>query len=124
MDIFNEVGVCPQFNPIYDNLSVKEHLEFFGKLKGLRGQQLEEVIDFYLVNLQLFEFKNQRAGTLSGGNKRKLCVCISLVGNPSLLFLDEPSSGVDAISRRYMWNLISSSSNSKRSIILTTHSIQ
>jgi len=88
MGIFNEVGVCPQFNPIYDNLTVDEHLRFFGKLKGLTGDQLELVIEFYAKNLQLEEYIHQRAGTLSGGNKRKLCVCISLIGNPSLLFLD------------------------------------
>ena len=82
------------------------------------------MIKFYEKNLQIDEYTNQRAGTLSGGNKRKLCVCISLIGNPSLLFLDEPSAGVDAISRRYLWNILASSSHeAQRAIILTTHSI-
>ena len=110
MDIFNEVGVCPQFNAIYENLTVEEHLLFFGRLKGFNSVILSEVTDFYISNLQLEEYRHQRSGTLSGGNKRKLCVCISLIGNPSLLFLDEPSAGVDAISRRYLWNILSSSS--------------
>ena len=69
-------------------MTVNEHLTFFGKLKGLQGKYLEEIIGFYTKNLHLDEYKDQRAGTLSGGNKRKLCVCISLIGNPSLLFLD------------------------------------
>ena len=65
-----------------------------------------------------------RSNKLSGGNKRKLCVAMSLVGNPSLLFLDEPSAGVDLIARRFLWNVLHSSSAAKnKSIVLTTHSI-
>ena len=61
---------------------------------------------------------------LSGGNKRKLCVAMALVGNPALVFLDEPSAGVDPISRRFLWNVLHSSAEErKRSIVLTTHSI-
>jgi len=74
--------------------------------------------------LQLNEYKDVRSKKLSGGNKRKLCVAMSMVGNPSLIFLDEPSAGVDPIARRYLWNVLHSSSSLKnRSIVLTTHSI-
>jgi ATP-binding cassette, subfamily A (ABC1), member 3 len=77
-----------------------------------------------MTNLQLNEYKDVRSKKLSGGNKRKLCVAMSLVGNPSLVFLDEPSAGVDPIARRYLWNVLHSSSSLKnRSIVLTTHSI-
>ena len=65
-----------------------------------------------------------RSSKLSGGNKRKLCVAMSLIGNPSLIFLDEPSAGVDPIARRFLWNILHSSSSEKSSsIVLTTHSI-
>jgi len=77
-----------------------------------------------MSNLQLNEYKDVRSKKLSGGNKRKLCVAMSMVGNPSLIFLDEPSAGVDPIARRYLWNVLHSSSSLKnRSIVLTTHSI-
>jgi len=77
-----------------------------------------------LKNLQLDEYKSIKSHKLSGGNKRKLCVAMSLIGNPSLLFLDEPSAGVDPIARRFLWNVLHSSAlEKKRSIVMTTHSI-
>lgn len=74
-------------------------------------------------DLDLFRFKNVNAGLLSGGNKRKLSFAIATLGNPAVIFLDEPSSGMDPESRRFMWNAISkfSGKNSKNSVILTTH---
>jgi ATP-binding cassette, subfamily A (ABC1), member 3 len=109
-EIFTTVGVCPQFNPLYDELTTSEHLEFFAGIKGLSGDQAREITNFYMKNLQLDEYKDIRSKKLSGGNKRKLCVAMSLVGNPSLVFLDEPSAGVDPIARRYLWNILHSSS--------------
>lgn len=76
-----------------------------------------------MKDLDLFRFKNVNAGLLSGGNKRKLSFAIATLGNPAVIFLDEPSSGMDPESRRFMWNAISkfSGKNSKNSVILTTH---
>jgi len=74
--------------------------------------------------MQLSEYRKVRSAKLSGGNKRKLCVTMALIGNPSLVFLDEPSAGVDPIARRYLWNVLHSANSEKeRSIVLTTHSI-
>ena len=65
-----------------------------------------------------------RAGVLSGGNKRKMCVAMAMIGNPKVVFLDEPSAGVDPISRRYLWKcLTAATSSGKASMILTTHSM-
>lgn len=76
--------------------------------------------------MSLGEFENKRAGSLSGGNKRKLSVAIALVGNPPLLFMDEPSTGMDPVTRRVMWDVIADISTRRReaSIILTTHSME
>ena len=105
-------------------LTVEEHISFFAGLKGLQGNERQHLCDFYISQMQLAEYREVRAGKLSGGNKRKLCVTMALVGNPELVFLDEPSAGVDPIARRYLWNVLHSANQHKmRSIVLTTHSI-
>jgi len=74
----------------------------------------------------LSEFENKCAGTYSGGNKRKLSVAIAMLGNPPIVFLDEPSTGMDPEARRFMWNVISRISTKRKqsSVILTTHSME
>lgn len=76
--------------------------------------------------MQLKEFENVLAGTYSGGNKRKLSVAIAMLGNPPIVFLDEPSTGMDPGARRFMWDVISriSTLRKRSSIILTTHSME
>ena len=69
-------------------------------------------------------YKNIRAGVLSGGNKRKMCVGMAMIGNPEVVFFDEPSAGVDPISRRYLWKCLAVSAKSKNTaMVLTTHSM-
>jgi len=76
--------------------------------------------------MDLKKFENILAGTLSGGNKRKLSVAIAMLGNPPIIFLDEPSTGMDPGARRFMWDIISRVSTRRKqcSIILTTHSME
>eukprot|EP00501_MAST-03F_sp_TOSAG23-6_P000357 GSMAST32.ASY1.ANO1.364.1 assembled CDS len=76
--------------------------------------------------MDLVEFADKSAGSLSGGNKRKLCVAIALIGAPPIIFLDEPSAGMDPVAKRFMWSLISeiSTQNREATIILTTHSME
>lgn len=76
--------------------------------------------------MHLISFEGKTAGTFSGGNKRKLSVAIAMLGNPPIVFLDEPSTGMDPEARRFMWNVISRISTKRKqsSIILTTHSME
>eukprot|EP00486_Rosalina_sp_Unknown_P000997 CAMPEP_0201566782 /NCGR_PEP_ID=MMETSP0190_2-20130828/6860_1 /ASSEMBLY_ACC=CAM_ASM_000263 /TAXON_ID=37353 /ORGANISM="Rosalina sp." /LENGTH=1780 /DNA_ID=CAMNT_0047985985 /DNA_START=1581 /DNA_END=6920 /DNA_ORIENTATION=- len=97
------IGYCPQFDALFDLLTGKEHLRFYGMLKGLRGQKLKDQVNLLLRVLSLTKYKNRKAGTYSGGNKRKLSVAISMIGNPPVVFLDEPSTGMDPMARRHMW---------------------
>jgi len=123
-EVYENVGICPQFNALWDFLTVKEHLMLFGNLKGLRGNKLDQVINYYLDVLQLRDHANKRAEDLSGGNKRKLSVANAFIGSAFLLFLDEPSTGVDPLARRFLWNSIQQVlSMRKASVVLTTHSM-
>lgn len=84
MDIYTDVGICPQFDSLYENLSVADHLKLFGRMKGLTGSDLKESVDYFIQIMQLSEYRNRAAGKLSGGNKRKLCVTIALIGGPDM----------------------------------------
>jgi ATP-binding cassette, subfamily A (ABC1), member 3 len=84
------------------------------------------VVDGKIAEMGLTEYADRAAGTYSGGNKRKLSVAIAMVGEPSIVFLDEPSTGMDPVARRFMWEIISDivTKREKCSLILTTHSME
>lgn len=126
IDVRREIGYCPQFDALFDLLSVREHLELFAQLKGVQAADLEMVVQAKMTQLNLSSFEDKLAGSLSGGNKRKLSVAIAMIGSPSILFLDEPSTGMDPVSRRFMWDVIADiSTYSKRTtVMLTTHSME
>jgi ATP-binding cassette subfamily A (ABC1) protein 3 len=120
------IGYCPQFDALLDNLTAREHLELFASIKGIPYNMREKLIQEKLVQLNLKNFENVEAGTYSGGNKRKLSVAIALLGNPPIILLDEPSSGMDPEARRFMWSVVGKISTEKKhsSVVLTTHSME
>lgn len=94
-------------------------------MKGLEGKELEETVDYFLDVLQLRSYVKTKAGQLSGGNRRKLCVGLALMGGPSLLFFDEPSTGLDPIAKRFLWNSLTKNlALRETSMVLTTHSME
>jgi ABC-type multidrug transport system ATPase subunit len=119
-DVRNTFGVCPQHDILFDSLTVREHLEFYGALKGVPHEQLQHSINVKLNEVGLVEKAEALASTLSGGQKRKLSVCIALIGDSKVVFLDEPTSGMDPVSRRLIWTLLQSYRRD-RVIVLTTH---
>jgi len=120
------IGYCPQFDAIFTNLTVKEHLEFYAHIKGVVPGMRRTVVERQLVEMGLEEYKNTHANRLSGGNKRKLSVAMAMIGNPPIVFLDEPSTGMDPKAKRFMWNIIAkiSTLRKKSAVILTTHSME
>lgn len=84
-----KLGYCPQFDALLELCSVREHLQLFGRIKGLSGTKLESVVKTTIEEMDLKDFEHKLAGTLSGGNKRKLSVGIATIGRPPLVFLDE-----------------------------------
>lgn len=116
----SKLGVCPQFDAL-DLLTVRQHLDFYAKIRGIADYQHNVSAVLRAVGLE--GFSSRMAHTLSGGNKRKLSLGIALIGNPAVLLLDEPSSGLDAASKRIMWQTLMHTSVG-RSILLTTHSME
>jgi ABC-type multidrug transport system ATPase subunit len=114
------LGVCPQFDAI-DNMTVVEHLRHYARIRGISNVEYQVQAVIRAVGLEAF--KNTLAPHLSGGNKRKLSLGIALTGNPSVILLDEPSSGLDAAAKRIMWRTLESIVPG-RSILLTTHSME
>ena len=119
--IRTNVGYCPQINPLFDFMKVKEIIKFYSKLKTC-NEKVEEVCEKF----GLGKYLDTYTINLSGGNKRKLTFAIAMMNRPRLLLLDEPSTGVDPESRRIMWRNINELSNSghKYNMILTTHSME
>lgn len=117
---YTYLGYCPQFDVLFDFMTTYECLWFYGMIKGIDRSQLPSVIDQSLEALGLAEHRDKYTRDLSGGNKRRLCVAIAFMGNPQVVIMDEPSTGLDPVSRRKLWNIIKTSSNT-RSFLLTTH---
>lgn len=115
------LNVSPQETAIAPNLSVKENLEFMAGVYQIPKK--EEKINELIKTFKLDEILNQKAKTLSGGWQRKVSIAISLINDPKILFLDEPTLGLDVIARKELWSLIERLKG-KITIILTTHYMQ
>ena len=144
IDIFNyslrnkspTIGYCPQFDSVFEHLTVEENLNFYGRLKGVREHFLYSVVNSIMKKLDLKKFENVKCKNLSGGNKRKLSVGISIMCYPNVIFMDEPSTGMDPYTRRLLLDLLNKAylknqnikeikdEDLRRAIILTTHSIE
>jgi len=117
------VGYCPQFNPLLDLMTGREQIAMYARFRGIPEEHVEYIVNKLIHLLGLEKHADKVAGAYSGGNMRKLSLALALVGEPSVIFLDEPSTGMDPVSRRFMWNVISTVTKNK-SVILTTHSME
>eukprot|EP00455_Lapot_gusevi_P047022 TRINITY_DN6288_c0_g4_i3.p1 TRINITY_DN6288_c0_g4~~TRINITY_DN6288_c0_g4_i3.p1 ORF type:complete len:421 (-),score=131.40 TRINITY_DN6288_c0_g4_i3:151-1230(-) len=119
------MGYCPQFDALHELMTAQEHLQFYGRIRGVPEEKLDNMVSVLTSRLTLDQDMQhlRPAGTYSGGNKRKLSVAIALIGNPPVVFLDEPSTGMDPVSRRFMWDFLSETM-AQRAVILTTHSME
>ncbi len=117
-----EVGILPQDFEPFDRLTAREHLRYFG---ALFGKVLDnETIDRILGMVRLGERADEQARKLSGGEKRKLGIALSLVGEPNLVFLDEPTTGLDPSARRDLWRIVRGLREGGQTVVLTTHYIE
>ena len=118
--LFKNIGLCQQDNIFFEYLTVYEHLKYMMEIKGIKSDL--EQINALTTKIGLVQKKDAICNTLSGGEKRKLCVALAIIGNSELVLLDEPTSGMDIISKRALWDFLKEFKNNKI-IILTTHSL-
>jgi ABC-type multidrug transport system ATPase subunit len=116
------MGYCPQDDIIFLNYTVRDNVSLFGRNRGVTSSQINEHVSAILDLLDLRRVESRLASTLSGGNKRRLCVAMAIAGGPVLSVLDEPSTGLDPLARRRLWGVVKMLANSDtRSVLLTTH---
>jgi len=121
---YSDMGVCPQFdNHLCQNLTGKEHLILYGEIRGLSSTEIEEATERLLDTCDLKMHANKLIKNYSGGNKRKLSLALTLISSPKVIFLDEPSTGMDPVTKRKMWDILSELKK-KHAILLTTHSME
>jgi ATP-binding cassette, subfamily A (ABC1), member 3 len=125
------IGYCPQFDAHFMNMTGREHVALYAAIKGVPRDMVKEAVQYKLAEVGLSEFDSDRLSAgYSGGMKRKLSVACATIGQPQIVFLDEPSTGMDPVARRDLWGVISemvSGGNipdeQRTSVILTTHSM-
>ncbi|KAG2382160.1 hypothetical protein C9374_005362 [Naegleria lovaniensis] len=127
-DIHQIMGLTAQFDILYPDLTCEEHLLFYSRLKGLKLKYEKEHVQSLLrqVGLDNETLKTKwspNSSALSGGMKRRLSIAISLVADPKIILLDEPTTGLDPLSKRHLWNIILNQKKN-RTVILTTHSME
>ena len=107
MDKFRTIlGICPQHDVLFDDLTIRKHLEMFCIFKGYTSNNIDNEINKTMHDFELDNIQNITSKNLSAGQRRKLSIAISLIGGSKVIFLDEPSSGMDITSRRNLWDIL------------------
>ncbi|CAM5090301.1 unnamed protein product [Natator depressus] len=117
-------GYCPQEDALDDLLTVEEHMYYYARLHGTPEKQIKGIVHQLLHRLNLMPYKDRVTSTCSYGTNRKLSTALALIGNPSILLLDEPSSGMDPNAKRHLWKIITEEVQNQCSVILTSHSME
>ncbi|KAL9645288.1 hypothetical protein ABK040_002488 [Willaertia magna] len=118
------IGVCMQQDFILPEFTAYQHLMFFGLLRGIPQKDLKEEIEDKLKKVYLTKFKDVKTKVFSGGMKRRINIATSMMGNPSIIFLDEPTSGIDVFIKRKIWDMITEYKKNDKTVILTTHDME
>ncbi|CAH1111719.1 unnamed protein product [Psylliodes chrysocephalus] len=121
---FQLLGYCPQHDALWKNITVREHLEVYASIRGVPYSDISRLVNLYLTGLQIHEHADKQTHQCSGGTRRKLSFAMSMVGNPKIVLLDEPSTGMDPRSKRFLWDTVLASFQGSKGAILTTHSME
>ncbi|XP_066601076.1 phospholipid-transporting ATPase ABCA3-like [Prorops nasuta] len=123
-DYLAQMGYCPQSDALLKSLNAFDHLRLFARLRGVPELNVELEVNKWINRLNLTACMKQPSGTYSGGNKRRLNIAMALIGSPTLVLLDEPTTGVDPAARRSLWSVLQSCQAAGQAIILTSHSME
>ncbi|KAF9961954.1 hypothetical protein BGZ72_000576 [Mortierella alpina] len=121
--VHSKIGVCPQHDILWEDLTVGDHLLFYSRLRGIPPSLEQQAVDFAIASVSLTKFRDRQIVGLSGGEKRRVSIAIALLGDNSVIFLDEPSTGLDPAVRRVIWDIINRVKVNK-TVVLTTHSME
>ncbi|XP_066478185.1 glucosylceramide transporter ABCA12 [Tiliqua scincoides] len=117
-------GYCPQEDALDDFLTVEEHMYYYARLHGIPEKHIRGIVFQLLYRLNLMPYKRRVTSMCSYGTNRKLSTALALLGKPSILLLDEPSSGMDPNAKRHLWKIITEEVQNQCSVILTSHSME
>lgn len=123
-EVRRRIGYCPQYDALIDFMTGREILSMFAALRGLSTNETPGVVDALIRRLTLEKHADKVSKSYSGGNKRKLSTAIALIGEPPIVFLDEPTTGMDPGARRFLWDVLVEVVESGRTIVLTSHSME
>lgn len=124
-NIYPEIGICPQASSLWPYVTVREHLEIFGRIKGLYGTELTEEVNYIIESVEMGEIADKYASDLSLGDRRLLSVGIASISCPLIQVYDEPSIGMDPMAKRKFWKyLLTVKKRRLCSIIITTQLIK
>ncbi|KAG0224141.1 hypothetical protein BGW41_005240 [Actinomortierella wolfii] len=121
--VHSRIGVCPQHDILWNDLTIADHLLFYARLRGIPPSLEQQAVDYALANVSLTALRDRQVVGLSGGEKRRVSIAISLLGDNKVIFLDEPSTGLDPEVRRVIWDVVHRIKKG-RTVILTTHSME
>merc|ERR1711871_58599 len=116
-------GITPQHDILWEFVTPREHLRAFAHIRGVPEAEVETTVEQLLARLDLLPKAEEMSSTLSGGQKRRLSIAMGVIGNPKVIFLDEPTTGLDPNTRRFVWDYIMEIKEG-RVIVLTTHSME
>jgi ABC-type multidrug transport system ATPase subunit len=105
-EIQHLIGLVPQFDILWGELTAAEHLKLFAQLKGIPNEEIEELIRQKLAEVNLEKQENSLVRTFSGGMKRRLSIAIGTIGNPQIIIMDEPTTGMDPVNKHSVWHII------------------
>ena len=116
------IGLYPQHDILWEELTPSEHIELYASIRNYDNRDIDEIVKAKMKEINLENVTNDKVSTFSVAMKRRISILLSTVGNPNVVFLDEPTTGLDPVNRRFIWNMIKEIKK-KSSVILTTHSM-